>query len=212
LLVLPIAAEMACPYLKGMRWVSLGNATTQLARHMWQIRCSGRARRAVVALVLPLVALAGYCGYLALRFGRPLGFLNAEGGTWGRRASWPWDSFARASAAVLRDPPNQALPAALDLTLMALFLAVTVLTVRRLPLPYALYALGSLALIVLLPMHREDWGALSSNKRFLVDVFPFFLALGVTRPRRWIEPLIVILALLLQVLLTVVYLQRGWVA
>lgn len=166
----------------------------------------------VASFLLPILALAGYCGYLALRFGRPLGFLTAEGGTWGRRASWPWDSFVRAGAAVLHDPLNQALPAALDLLLMALFIAVAFVALRRLPFPYALYTLASLALIVLLPMHRENWGALSSNKRFMVDVFPVFLVLATARPRRWIEPLAVTLSLLLQILLTVAFLQRGWVA
>jgi hypothetical protein len=95
---------------------------------------------------------------------------------------------------------------------MALFIAVVFVALRRLPFPYALYTLASLALIVLLPTHRENWGALSSNKRFMVDVFPVFLVLATARPRRWIEPLAVTLSLLLQILLTVAFLQRGWVA
>ena len=193
LLLVPLAAEMAQPQLQ-----RIGHL---LSRPSFWLR-----------LLPPILALAGYCGYLALRFGRPLAFLSAEGGTWGRRPSWPWDSFARAIAAVLRDPPNQAIPAALDLFLMALFIAVTLLALRRLPLPYALYTLASLVLIILLPMHRENWGALSSNKRFMVDVFPLFLVAGSARPRRWIEPLAVIFALLIQIVLIVAFLQRGWVA
>lgn len=239
LLLLPIVAEMLSQCglsrgpsallwkavdiargLAGVRWTPLQPASGSPRLNAWAGHLGvspALAKRlsapdVVGALIVPVLALAGYCGYLALRFGRPLGFLNAEGGTWGRRASWPWDSFVRAVISVLRDPPNLALPAALDLLLMAVFVAATILALRRLPLPYALYALASLVLILLLPMHRENWGALSSNKRFMVDVFPLFLALGTARPRRWLEPVAVILALLLQALLTVVYLQRGWVA
>ena len=218
LLLLPLAAAMALPYLRlptgapqrlpvWLRSFLLrGDVATQ--GHFPHERKSSKG----LALLMPILALAGYCGYLALRFGQPFAFLTAEGGTWGRRASWPWDSFVRAASSVVHDPPNQAIPAALDLLLMALFIAATLLALRRLPFPYALYIAASLVLIVLLPMHRENWGALSSNKRFMVDVFPLFLVLGTTRPRRWIEPLAVVLALLLQVLLTVTFLQWGWVA
>lgn len=217
LLLLPLAVE-AYPALRlprlSARCVSFspGGMERHRVTHAREVASPPRAWEKRASLLLPIVMLAGYCGFLALRFGRPLGFLNAEGGTWGRRVSWPWDSITRAGEAVLRDPPNLALPAALDLLLMALFITVTVLALRRLPFPFALYMLASLALIVLLPMHRENWGALSSNKRFMVDVFPLFMAFGMARPRRWIEPLTVILALLLQVLLAVVFLQRGWVA
>lgn len=217
LLLLPLAVE-AYPALRLSRFSSLPRSlgarglAHDAATPAEDVISPRRAWGKRISLLLPIFALAGYCGYLALRFGHPLGFLDAEGGTWGRRVSWPWDSFARAGETVLRDPPNLALPAALDILLMAFFIAVTILALRRLPLPYALYMLASLALIIVLPMHRESWGALSSNKRFMVDVFPLFMALGMARPRPWIEPLIVILALLLQVLLTIVFLQRGWVA
>lgn len=214
LLLLPLGAEA----LRG--WWSEDRPAEDAPDETDSCSAGGARKRLAVSsvlrieagFVLPIAALAGYCGYLGARFGHPLGFLAAEGGMWGRRASWPWDSFVRSGVAVLRDPPNFALPAALDIILMALFIALVVLVARRLPLPYTLYAAASLVLIVMLPMHRENWGALSSNKRFMVDVFPLFMVLGMARPRRWIEPLTVLLALVLQILLTVVFLQRGWVA
>jgi hypothetical protein len=174
---------------------------------------SRRARlRALGALALAPLALGGYAGYLQLRFGTPLAFVTAQGGTWGRRASWPWDAFLRAGGAVLHAPPEKAIPAALDMLLMLAAVALTLATLRRLPRPYALYACASLALMLLVPMHQQDWGALSSNKRFLLAIFPLFLVLGRAPRHRWLEPLAVLVLLALQALFVRSFLLGGWVA
>ena len=161
---------------------------------------------------------------LAPRFGALLPSTVAQSSFWGRRLSWPWDGVLRAGYAVLHSPFG--LHAALDIVWTLLFAVLALASFRpfgpfrsrdgsRLPVSYALYALATVVLILLTPMHipRSDWAALASNGRFMLVVFPLFLLLarsGSERP--WVHRVILATSLIFGLLLSLIWIHGGFVA
>ncbi len=149
----------------------------------------------IIALTLPLAALAGFNLALAPTFGTLLPATAAQAAGWGRTLRWPWDGLLWAGSAVLHGEPGLQVHAVLDIFWTLVFAALALATVwpygplrlrlaadnrARLPLAYGLYALGSAALVLLTPMHKPGFfgAALASNGRFMLVVFPLFLLLG----------------------------------
>jgi len=179
----------------------------------WPVRWRAELAGVVAAPVLPLGGFAGFALYLKLRFGALSTALAAESsGDWRRQLSWPWDGPVRALAAALRNDGGQVIHVALDLGYTALFVALTVAALRRLPLAYGVYCAATLAVILLLPMHGHDWAALASNGRFLVVTFPLFFALGQWGERRWVHLAVVVASSLLLVLTTLAWVAGAFVA
>jgi hypothetical protein len=164
------------------------------------------------AFALPVLALAGYALFIAVRFGGPFTFVSAEGGIWRRSLSWPWQSAVNAASALLTDNAVHRFYIVLDLTCLALVVPLAVLMARRLPPPYVVYTWAMVALVLLVPSYLAAWSALTSDKRFYLMVFPLYLILACLPLPRWVEPCVVVLALLLQCILAATFLQGGWVA
>jgi len=159
-----------------------------------------RDARLAWLLLIP-TGLLVYMGYLWARFGDALLFAKVQRVKWNRTPSWPWEDVwrgaqaaskgLRAVAGDLSLLPSCLLPvhelqlaiARLLLPFAALLFASFCLVVvfRRLPLPYGVYAL----LALLLPLSQPSSNLpLYSFHRFVVVVFPLFIALALTLERR----------------------------
>ena len=165
------------------------------------------------ALLIP-AGLGIYAAFCAIRFGDPLAFAHAQQ-QWNRMLAWPWQglwwqltglwSAAPASFFQVHD--------LLDLGATLLFLGLLVAGWRRLPLAQSLYLAALLLLILIEPggvhLHAND--PLSSNQRFVLEMFPGFITLGLLtarRPRRHQAILIVFSCLLAT--LTLVFILGHW--
>lgn len=167
----------------------------------------------IVPVLLPVAAIAGFCLYLYPTFHTLLAPSAAENATWGRRLSWPWDGFAQAGGALLHGAFPFRLHAALDIGFTLLFVALTVLAVRRLPLCYALPGCATVILALLTPMHVYDWAGLGSNVRFMLVAFPLFMLLAWWgTERRRVDLVIFSCSVLLLVLLTFEFVGGAFVA
>src|SRR5579883_2344395 len=132
------------------------------------------------ALLLPILALVGFNLALAPRFGTLTATTMAQQSGWGRHLSWPWDGLLSAASALPSGAPVLRFTVVLDIGWTLLFVVLALATLRWLPLPYALYACATAALVLLTPMHKPGlpWAALASNGRFLLVVFPIFMLLA----------------------------------
>jgi hypothetical protein len=121
--------------------------------------------------------------------------------------------FARAAKALVDYGPNPSffqVHILLDAAFTLAFIALTVLTWRRLPLSYVLYAWAMLALVMCTPAH--NWYALLSNMRYMLVAFPLFVLLGRWGARREVDTAVLLICLPLLTLLTAAFLLGSWVA
>lgn len=139
-----------------------------------------RVASLVVALVLPVVLLLLWRLYLDRHFGIPNALGRAIASSdWERELSWPWYGILQAARA---DITGAALwmrtKATRDLLFTCLWLVCTVAMVLRrasLPRGYTIYAVGSLALALVFPIHARPYDALNSTDRYMLVVFPCFV-------------------------------------
>jgi hypothetical protein len=188
-----------------------------------RMRASGQLPRLrelaamVTGVALPVAALAGFALYLARLYGSLTIILQSSGSDGapgsGKNLALPGIGFARAGHALLTEglAPNFIqvhilLDSAFTLGLIALVVATT----RRLPLPYVCYAWAVLILLICTPGH--NWYALYSNMRFILEIFPVFIVLGIWGERRNVERVLLIVFLPLLALLTLTFMLGFWVA
>lgn len=218
LLVVPMAAEYAQRLIAARRPQAAPGGETDQAVQAVQ---AGRPPRRLAelaglagGLALPVLALLGYWGYLATRFGSPLVALRAESVVdTGRQMTLPVVGFARAAHALLDygfNPNFYQAHILLDAGFTLAFIALSVVMFIRLPLPFALYTAANLVLELCTPGH--NWYALSSYMRFMLVAFPLFMLFGQWGERRWADRVILGISLPLLALLSVTFLLGGWVA
>jgi hypothetical protein len=99
----------------------------------------------------------------------------------------------------------------MDFVPLAAFGVLAVVGIRRWPLMFTLYTFGILYLSIATP--RISTGdVLISVGRYLIAAVPIFLLLGQWTERRpWLDSLLITLGLLVQAILTLVYLHDGLV-
>jgi Gpi18-like mannosyltransferase len=198
-----------------LAWECVAQVRVQRADGMSSTQEATRMARMMVAMVLPVAALGGFCLYLETRFGSFSVILQAQAVSWGKHLTWPWVGMAQAAAALGSEPPLYRLHTGLDIAFTLLFVVLSLAALRDLPPAYSLYALASAGLVLLTPAQRGTslaWATLASNGRYLLIVFPCFwaLALWAERPSRRVAfsaP-----SLLLLVVLTMMFANGTWVA
>lgn len=165
------------------------------------------------ALLMP-AALALYAAYCAARFGDPLAFAHAQA-HWNRILAWPWQSLWWQLVGLAQAAPASFYQAhdLLDLAATLGFAALLVVGWRRLPRAQSLYFTALLLLVVIEPggvaTHLHD--PLTSNARFVLEMFPGFITLALLTERR---PLchqgIVLVSTLLLATLSIVFVLGRW--
>jgi hypothetical protein len=131
-------------------------------------------RRKLWTAALPLAAPAAFSLWI-----RSAGYGSsaaAYAAHWRTHAAWPWTTLAASVQAAFAPAPNLILR--LNVTFLAL--ACGLMFVRRLRMEYRLFALASLALFL---TKRTD-PLLQSTMRYVLAVFPSFIALALALERR----------------------------
>ncbi len=165
------------------------------------------------ALLLP-AALAPYAAYCAARFGDPLAFAHAQA-HWNRILAWPWQSLWWQLVGLAQAAPASFYQAhdLLDLAATLGFAALLVAGWRRLTRAQSLYFAVLLLLVVIEPggvaSHLHD--PLTSNARFVLEMFPGFITLALLTERRplWHQGISIVSALLLATL-SIVFMLGRW--
>ncbi len=208
LLTVPLAAEG----YTALREASTGR--THDAARPWYRQFEPRlAASLFVGLALPVATLGLYAAYLYGRFGTWTAISQAQASGGGRGLNWPWVGFLRLAKAFAEHgiEPDRFQPhMLLDLAFTLAFIALTILAVRRLSLPYALYTLACLLQVICTPSH--NWYAQSSNMRYMLVVFPIFFLFGRLGARRNVELAMLLTMVPLLVLFVAIFVSHGWVA
>jgi hypothetical protein len=164
-------------------------------------------------LALPVLALGGFSLYEKALFGSFAATASAQASGGGRSFALPIVGFARAGVALIQQgllPTYDQAHILADGAFTLLFIALAVVTWRRLPLSYVLYSWAMALLVISTPAH--NWYALLSNMRYMLVVFPIFIVLGQWGANRTIERIIFILSLPTLALFVITFVNRGWVA
>ncbi len=163
----------------------------EVARRMHRERQVSRFIAPAVGLAAPVAAFLALALYLGHRFGSPLILVSAERTYWQRYVDWPWVGPGQTMGVMLTAADADARwNAAYDLGVtlfMAVASAVTVLW-SRLPVAYGAYVVIGFVGLVMLPVHGASQGEdLNGLPRYLLTIFPVFLALAAwtqSRPLR----------------------------
>ncbi len=162
------------------------------------------------SLALPAVSLPGLLMWAWLSFGDPLASLTAQAG-WNRGFSWPWETVANAWNAATQmpftfQPENQSWT---YLGALVFALVVGALSLRWLRGSYSLYLWAGILFPLFSATPRNP---LLSYPRFLIVLFPAFIALALVGRNRYANQIITWTSLLLLALYTIRFANWYWVA
>ncbi len=162
---------------------------------------------AVAVLAAPLGVLA-FMAYLGLQFGQPLAYFEIQalffkGIRAGAFPTFPTTTLANYLGGLLNGAPTTEGVIVVGATILLLILTLEVWV--RLPRVYGVYML-SVALFSLIG------GDLISMPRFVVPMFPAFIALALIGRRPWADRAILIVSLMLQGVLALMFANGYWIA
>jgi|GEM_PF-127708 len=162
------------------------------------------------SLLLPLFSLLGLLAWASFQFGDPLASLKAQT-FWNRRFSWPWETLVDAVREAVQ-MPFQFQPENQSWTYLAAFifaLVMGVLSIRWLRGSYSIYLWAG----ILFPLFSvTEHNPLLSFPRFLIVLFPAFIALALMGRNRYAHQIITWTSLLLLALYTIRFANWYWVA
>jgi Mannosyltransferase (PIG-V) len=180
------------------------------------LRRGGALGALLIMAAVPL-GVGLYMLFLGVRFGDTLLYVHAQQRYWnhvgpGAPASTAPAGTAQPSAEPLAflTPSYEQARALVDLAPLVIFLILTIILVRRLPVMYTLYMVGLFALI-LASLRPDRLGFFVAAGRYLCAALPIFFWLGrwsETRP--WLYLLLTSAGFLLQATLATVFLTGGW--
>ena len=154
--------------------------------------------------ITPGLGLLLFTAYIRFVLGLPEAGLATQA-AWGYHVVMPWQALSASLARALVDPVE-----ALNLASVVLVSVVTLVGIRRLPLPYTLYSLANIGLLV---TRQEDAWPLMSVSRYVLVLFPAFIVLAQLGGRwRWLHQAIRVLGLLVMATLFYEYVHFRFVA
>ena len=162
---------------------------------------------AIAVLAAPLGVLA-FMAYLGLQFGQPLAYFEIQalffkGSRAGAFPTFPTTTLANYLGGLLDGAPTTEGVIVVGATILLLVLTLEVWV--RLPRVYGVYML-TVALFSLIG------GDLISMPRFVVPMFPAFIALALIGRRPWADRAILIASLMLQGVLALMFANGYWIA
>jgi hypothetical protein len=182
---------------------------------LWQEReniCSSFSRVLYSLLSLSFIPLGiiVYIIYSYMAIGNPFAFITAQSG-FGRHLSWPWQGLWQGVTACITQPFGSAnqVHLLLDLSATIGFVILAVLGWRRLRRSYSIW-IAILLLYILLDPAMDKPDILLSNQRFVLEMFPGFITLGILSIQhpRLHQTLLVLFPTLLATLSTLFILNR----
>lgn len=163
----------------------------------------------LLGVVLPALGFLAFVVWRSAMGLPPLSEVYEE--FWFQRTGFPGADLWLALGSLISGsgPRTGEISLVLDLLVIALLLASTVVVFRRLGATYALYN-ASLLLFMLLP--TSDLKPLYSFSRYALMFFPTFMMLGQAGRRPWINRLILYSSLILALFFSGQFFLWGWVA
>lgn len=151
-------------------------------------------RDAMVAMALPLGAMAGWFLYARSVLGLPEGPVSAEAQRWGQTLAWPWQVVADSLAAIVQGHHvEEVLNLAAALGVVA---CLALMVRRRFPWSYVAYVAACLPLLFL---REARFTPMQSDFRFIVVLFPLFVLAGTRRSRPRLDTALAVASVLLMV-------------
>lgn len=147
------------------------------------------------AALIP-AGLGIYAAYCWERFGDPLAFAHAQK-VWGRTTQAPWVTLASAIGSVFHRSSGGSVSSAhlvLNLGAVLLFIVLLIPIFRLLPLSYGVYSLAVICYFLTFAVADSRY-ALQGDGRYVLMVFPAFMAMGVLGQRRRIHDSLVMVML-----------------
>ena len=178
----------------------------------WRQKLSWRAlgQGLLVLMAVPL-AVALFALHLGLVFGRPLLFVETQS-FWAHMFVPIWDIPALAwnsIGAQLEWSFNQA-RVLVDVAPIPVFLALTLLSIKRLPVSFTIYMASALLLTLLSPL-ATYFDPFASVGRYLIAAFPAFLLLGKWAEHYpWLNALLLSGGWMFQAVFATFFLMGGW--
>ena len=202
-----LALPLAWEYAQAHGWLPLSWGANSAQR----LRPSLLLKGILVVAAAPL-AFGAYNLYLWVISGEPWAFFQAQS-TWGHRFVPPWDLPLLLVSSVLNQPAWSFGQARLliDVLAILLFVVLTVLSVRRLPVSFTLYIAAVLYISVASPI-VGSFDPFTSAARYLLAAVPAFLLLGLWMVHKpWLNILVVACGFMLQSLFMAFFLMGGWI-
>ena len=181
-----------------------GGGTTS---HSWLARING-----LLPVALIPMGIVAYMVFLYFTKGNPLLFASQEANFgWHRHLSLPWAGVFSdiGSLFSLHGASTGYVQNALDLTFTLIPLAVLAIGWRRLPLHYALFALGVALFTLAFPQGSEP---LASLPRYMLILFPVTALLALWGKRERFHQVVLAFSLSLLALNIVLFILHYWVA
>lgn len=203
LLALPLAWEFGRQ--QGWRWPERWRRGWRLSRPVTVLK------GAVVIGAIP-AAVGSYLLFCALRFGDPLLFSKSQA-LYHSHATWlAWQTLKEVVYRFLHPSsiPYERLLLIVDGGALLLFLALTLVGVRRLPFIYTLYMLGTLILLLSIPVPVRAEVVPSSGRYMLMAVPAFLLFARWSERRPWLGTLLIGGGFLLQGVFALMFLNGYW--
>jgi hypothetical protein len=168
----------------------------------------GRLRADVVGVLGGPLGVLAFMGYLGVQFGQPLAHLQVQalffrGIRAGAFPAFPGATLANYLSGLFGHPP--ATESVIETGAMLVLLVLALEVWARLPRVYGVYML-TVALFSLVG------GDLISLPRFILPMFPVFMALGLMGKHPWADRAILIVSLLLQGILALMFTNGYWIA
>jgi hypothetical protein len=201
---------LALPYLYELWNSRIRPAETDQRPGFWR-QIQGLLPKALPILLLPLGTLA-YCFFCGQLFGAPLAFAIVQG-HWGRVTAFPWMGLIDAFIDLFAIQPFGSfleVHLLLDITATLGAIALTVVSWRKLPHSYALWMTLLVLYMLISPALNQD-DTLQSNQRFILEMFPGFIALaaaGLKRPR--LHYALLLAFPFLQAIMAVLFVLNRW--
>lgn len=208
-LLLPLLWEYGRQHEWRQGWRGWPRAGTRAWLARLRSRASATLEPVLVVGAVP-AALAAYAAYCWLRFGDPLAFAHAQH-YWGRVTVAPWAALGLAAHALTARPllSYDTARTLVDLAPAVLFLALTIIAARRMPVAYLLYMLGELYIALGTPRPSFAFPFAAAG-RYLLPSIPMFLLLARWSERRpWLDLLLVGGGFALQAILTAIFVTHG---
>jgi hypothetical protein len=170
--------------------------------------------RGVVGLILAPLGLLAFMLYLGRTVGDPLAFSHSQ-------MAWQkiftvqiWSGFLESFRQLLVLPHASFMEAhnVIEVTLGGLALVCSFLAARRLPAAYGLYLLAFWLVTLTSPAIEGGYQVpLISLSRYILSLFPLFLWVGIKTESRAVEESYLVLSVGMLALLTVQFINGGWV-
>lgn len=168
----------------------------------------------VIGLLLAPLGLVAYMVYLGRVVGDPLAFSHAQV-AWQKTFTLQiWSGFLESVHKLITLPHASYMEAhnVIELTLGGLALIGSILAARRLPAAYGIYLAAFWLVTLTSPAIQGGYPVpLISLSRYVLSLFPFFMWLGMKTESRAIEEAYLVLSVGMLSLLTVQFLNGGWV-